>query len=125
MTLGHVLGALHGRGYARPVHMMPSALASAQLALGRYTSAAGASDGLLALPALLARGDGRTLLCWRPPLLAAARRPSRPPACQGAPKAEKPGEKPSSLRRLCSGSPQCSRTGLGRFSKLSSQVELT
>jgi len=80
MTLGHVLGALHGRGYARPVHMMPSALASAQLALGRYTSAAGASDGLLALPALLACGDGRTLLCWRPPLLAAARRPSRPPA---------------------------------------------
>ena len=72
MTLGHVLGALHGRGYARPVHMMPSALASAQLALGRYTSAAGASDGLLALPALLARGDGRTILCWRPPLLAAA-----------------------------------------------------
>jgi hypothetical protein len=38
---------------------------------------------------------------------------------------EKPGEKPSSLRRLCSGSPQCSRTGLGRCSKLSSQVELT
>jgi hypothetical protein len=58
MTLGHVLGALHGRGHARPVHV--DAQRAAQR-VGLRQLALGQEGGLIGARASEARGHG----AWR------------------------------------------------------------